>query len=136
MFYRQLTASTLWHLLNLVANIGVGLGLTPFFIHSLGADNYGLWVFAASLSVARGVLGLFDFGLQTAIVKFVAEFVAHAPFDQPDQRDPQNQIGALLSLSLIGYMFLGVVMALIIGCLLYTSPSPRDGLLSRMPSSA
>ena len=26
--------------------------------------------------------------------------------------------------------------AQIIGCLLYTSPSPRDGLLSRMPSSA
>ena len=26
--------------------------------------------------------------------------------------------------------------ALIIACLLYTSPSPRDGLLSRMPSSA
>ena len=24
----------------------------------------------------------------------------------------------------------------IVGCLLYTSPSPRDGLLSRMPSSA
>ena len=24
----------------------------------------------------------------------------------------------------------------IISCLLYTSPSPRDGLLSRMPSSA
>ena len=26
--------------------------------------------------------------------------------------------------------------AIIFGCLLYTSPSPRDGLLSRMPSSA
>ena len=26
--------------------------------------------------------------------------------------------------------------ALLAGCLLYTSPSPRDGLLSRMPSSA
>ena len=26
--------------------------------------------------------------------------------------------------------------ALLDGCLLYTSPSPRDGLLSRMPSSA
>ena len=25
---------------------------------------------------------------------------------------------------------------IISGCLLYTSPSPRDGLLSRMPSSA
>ena len=27
-------------------------------------------------------------------------------------------------------------ISLIINCLLYTSPSPRDGLLSRMPSSA
>ena len=25
---------------------------------------------------------------------------------------------------------------ILLGCLLYTSPSPRDGLLSRMPSSA
>ena len=33
----------------------------------------------------------------------------------------------------------GVVVdstGLIVTCLLYTSPSPRDGLLSRMPSSA
>ena len=28
------------------------------------------------------------------------------------------------------------VMALLYICLLYTSPSPRDGLLARMPSSA
>ena len=31
---------------------------------------------------------------------------------------------------------LHLFFALIIVCLLYTSPSPRDGLLSRMPSSA
>ena len=30
----------------------------------------------------------------------------------------------------------GTVLAVVEGCLLYTSPSPRDGLLSRMPSSA
>ena len=28
------------------------------------------------------------------------------------------------------------VAGMVDGCLLYTSPSPRDGLLSRMPSSA
>ena len=28
------------------------------------------------------------------------------------------------------------IAALVYTCLLYTSPSPRDGLLSRMPSSA
>ena len=31
---------------------------------------------------------------------------------------------------------IGKVIATFIICLLYTSPSPRDGLLSRMPSSA
>ena len=31
---------------------------------------------------------------------------------------------------------IGVAWAVIRPCLLYTSPSPRDGLLSRMPSSA
>ena len=30
----------------------------------------------------------------------------------------------------------GTVKGVPSGCLLYTSPSPRDGLLSRMPSSA
>ena len=39
--------------------------------------------------------------------------------------------GALLHLSLFA---LGIMPY--ITCLLYTSPSPRDGLLSRMPSSA
>ena len=37
----------------------------------------------------------------------------------------------------IGTMYLiFAIVAGVIGCLLYTSPSPRDGLLSRMPSSA
>ena len=30
----------------------------------------------------------------------------------------------------------GITMEMVYTCLLYTSPSPRDGLLSRMPSSA
>ena len=42
----------------------------------------------------------------------------------------------------LGYLFYIIVLGLLIWaslfgiCLLYTSPSPRDGLLSRMPSSA
>ena len=36
----------------------------------------------------------------------------------------------------LGYMELYAGYASNSGCLLYTSPSPRDGLLSRMPSSA
>ena len=40
------------------------------------------------------------------------------------------------SLDTIFGFFFGFIRAYIISCLLYTSPSPRDGLLSRMPSSA
>ena len=36
----------------------------------------------------------------------------------------------------LGVVSMGVVTAGFTTCLLYTSPSPRDGLLSRMPSSA
>ena len=34
------------------------------------------------------------------------------------------------------YSYYTVLSSLSLSCLLYTSPSPRDGLLSRMPSSA
>ena len=39
-------------------------------------------------------------------------------------------------LSLLGGVGAALTLGLRSGCLLYTSPSPRDGLLSRMPSSA
>ena len=36
----------------------------------------------------------------------------------------------------VGSMLFITALLLLLACLLYTSPSPRDGLLSRMPSSA
>ena len=73
----------------------------------------------------------------------------------PSNRAPQLQRPAVYSLGLLLSLYLAqglpagfVTQALpailrqydvsltMIGCLLYTSPSPRDGLLSRMPSSA
>ena len=38
--------------------------------------------------------------------------------------------------ALLGYLMTGRIQKPCTACLLYTSPSPRDGLLSRMPSSA
>ena len=56
-----------------------------------------------------------------------------------DQAHPMKQIAIMSVIQVV--MLAGMVYAMyIIGqyvcCLLYTSPSPRDGLLSRMPSSA
>ena len=43
---------------------------------------------------------------------------------------------AISVLMLVADVSFGVALTDAIVCLLYTSPSPRDGLLSRMPSSA
>ena len=44
--------------------------------------------------------------------------------------------GSLAAAVLAHFMPDAFDFALVLVCLLYTSPSPRDGLLSRMPSSA
>ena len=54
-----------------------------------------------------------------------------------------NRAGALCAMrkmtetcATVAEPFLVADLALILACLLYTSPSPRDATLSRMPSSA
>ena len=53
-----------------------------------------------------------------------------------------RRFGALLGrlcanpTTVIGLIIIGLMMAMAIFCLLYTSPSPRDRTRSRMPSSA
>ena len=63
--------------------------------------------------------------LQNENIVEISRFVT-----SPDYRS--NGIGGTMSL-LVMFMFLAKYNYT---CLLYTSPSPRDGLLSRMPSSA
>ena len=44
--------------------------------------------------------------------------------------------GSAAGICLVIQIITGIFLAMYYTCLLYTSPSPRDGLLSRMPSSA
>ena len=71
------------------------------------------------------------------------EIRLHAFAEDLKQRYSKNKIdprtlspSELAALASIGYKFPSFVRIHIYTCLLYTSPSPRDGLLSRMPSSA
>jgi O-antigen/teichoic acid export membrane protein len=51
----------------------VGFFLSPFILHRLGDDAYGLWVLMFSLT---GYYGLLDLGVRSSVVKYVAQFVA------------------------------------------------------------
>lgn len=61
----------------LVAIVAVFM-LTPFIIDRIGMEDYGLWALALAVS---GMLGLMDFGLATAAVKYVAEFSARGDIE-------------------------------------------------------
>lgn len=71
------------------------LGFTPVFIHKMGIEPYGLWMLATS---ALGLMGIAEFGLNTAISKFVAEFVESGNTDK---------LSAVVSFGLVAYICLG-----------------------------
>ena len=68
---------------------------TPIFIHKMGTEQYGLWMLATS---ALGLMSIAEFGLNTAISKFVAEFV--------ESKDT-IALSSVLSAGLCAYFFLG-----------------------------
>ena len=60
-------------------------------------------------------------------------------FDNNENEDDKSfeDNGIKIVVNKKSYLYLiGTILEYSGGCLLYTSPSPRDGLLSRMPSSA
>src|SRR5208282_2465598 len=57
----------------LATNLVVGFFLSPFILHHLGDDAFGLWVLVFSLT---GYYGLFDFGIRSSIVRYVAQYKA------------------------------------------------------------
>ena len=92
-----------------------------------------------------GIVGLPNVGKSTlfnALTKTAAAQAANFPFCtiEPNIGDvavPEPRLDTLADIAGSAQRVparLGFVD--IAGCLLYTSPSPRDGLLSRMPSSA
>ena len=73
--------------------------------------------------------------IQDAITSRTKAIIVVHLYGQPCDMDPINEIADRFRLKVIedAAQAHGAKYK---GCLLYTSPSPRDGLLSRMPSSA
>ena len=103
-----------------------------------------------SMKVMKGVFGKFAVQIAVAVILLSVLRVQHI---SPGMKCLQNNIQSInTSLSLLRHTMqrLQIDVALLQEvwhplsdtinirnyCLLYTSPSPRDGLLSRMPSSA
>src|SRR3979490_1570639 len=60
-------------------NISVGFFLSPFILHHLGDEAFGLWLLIFSLT---GYYGIFDFGIRSSLVRYVSKFQATGDKDQ------------------------------------------------------
>jgi O-antigen/teichoic acid export membrane protein len=60
-------------------NIVVGFLLSPFILHRLGDDAFGLWVLVFSVT---DYYGLFDMGIRSSIVRYVSRFHATGERDE------------------------------------------------------
>lgn len=87
-------------------NVIIGLVYTPWMISSIGKNDYGLFTLAMSVIS----IFVFDFGLGSAITRFVSKFLAEKRQDKIDQL-----LGLVFKLYLLGdlLIFIGLIVVYI-----------------------
>jgi O-antigen/teichoic acid export membrane protein len=84
----------------LATNIAVGFFLSPFILHHLGDEAFGLWVLIFSLT---GYYGIFDFGIRSSMIRYVSKFQATGE---------KEQLARVVNTSLFVYSSIGVMLLL------------------------
>lgn len=79
----------------------VGFFLTPYILHHLGNTAFGLWVL---LTTFTGYYGLFDLGIRSAVVRYVARHMVDGDADE---------LTRVTSTSFVAYSLIALVLILI-----------------------
>lgn len=111
-----MTASTQLRAAAALSYIGIGINLiagllyTPWMIRSIGQDNFGLYTLAMS------VIGIFvfDFGLSSAVTRFVTKYVAEGLQDKVDKF-----LGIIYKL----YLYIDVVILVVLTSVYFFIPT-------------
>ena len=82
-------------------NVITGLLFTPWMIHSIGKEDFGLYTLAMSVIA----IFVFDFGLSSAVTRFLSRYIA-----EEDQTKANNFLGLVLRLYLLIDVFLFFVL--------------------------
>jgi len=78
-------------------NVLVGIVLSPYILHHLGDEAFGLWVLIFSVT---GYYGLFDLGIRSSIVRYVAKYSAV---------NDDEQLNHLINTAMFAYSGIGLV---------------------------
>ncbi|MCA9455869.1 MAG: oligosaccharide flippase family protein [Nitrospiraceae bacterium] len=89
--------------------VGVNFVLSPFIVHSLGDESYGIWVLLGSIV---GYLGLLDLGVRGAVTRYIAKFHAQ----ESHLEATRVASSALVVFVLVGFVAIAVagVLAIVI----------------------
>ncbi len=82
---------------SLGVNVVTGFILSPFIVHHLGDKAFGLWILIFSVT---GYYGLFDLGIRSSIVRYVAKYSATGEYDE---------LNRLLNTAMFSYTAIGAV---------------------------
>ncbi len=94
--------NSIYGALGFILPLLITLLLTPYMVHKLSPEIYGIYILSSSL---MGLMSFMDLGLGQGIIKFVAEYEAKKDF---------VSIKNVISTSLSIYMVMGVAGAIII----------------------
>jgi O-antigen/teichoic acid export membrane protein len=79
--------------------VAVAFFLTPYIIHTIGVERYGVW---ALVGVITSYFGLLDFGVTTSLVKFVSEYYS---------KDEPTALNRVIHTSFVFYSGFGILIA-------------------------
>ena len=79
---KRLVTGSILGTVSFVLRIGISLYMTPFMIRSFGGELYGLWMLVASFT---GFYGLFDFGLATAVKRFLSRALGQKDYEEANK---------------------------------------------------
>lgn len=82
-------------------NVLVGILLSPYILHRLGDEAFGIWVLIFSIT---GYYGLFDLGIRSSIVRYVAKYSATGDHEE---------LNRLINTATFGYAIIGILALMV-----------------------
>lgn len=111
----QIKKGALISYIALFINIVIGLCYTPWVIKSIGKQEYGLY----SLALSVISLFLFDFGLSSAVTRFLSKYLA-----ENNKIKVNNFMGITIKL----YLFADIIILIVLSSIFIFIPSIYHGL--------
>ncbi|HNX81480.1 MAG TPA: oligosaccharide flippase family protein [Candidatus Omnitrophota bacterium] len=97
----KIIRNTKFNMYGYIFGIAVNLVMTPYLLHYLGIERYGL---LAVIGALTGYFGLFDMGMSASFVKYLAEYFA---------LDDYKKVNQVVNSAFVFYLVLAILIGIV-----------------------